>query len=277
MSALQVIGDPVLHSLSPVIHGAMLKRLGLDIPYTAHVVKRGELGEYFAWAEKNGVTGFNATMPHKQDLIPLLDEVDGDAALFGAVNTVVMRNGRKIGYNTDGVGCLAALEEAGMWPAERVVLLGAGGAARAVALKLAGSGAKTVYVCNRTVEKAEELCEADPNGVLKSAGFAPEALAGLCGSADVLINCTNLGMAGCEQFEDLGFLEALPSHAGMFDLIYHPEKTELLSRGERLGHRVCNGLPMLIHQAIFALEYFLDRPLDHGEMGEAVRDALKNR
>lgn len=273
MSRLQVIGDPVLHSKSPRIHGAMLAKLGLDISYDTHVVRRGELADYLVWAKENGVIGFNATMPHKEDLIPLLDEVSGDAARFGAVNTVCLREGKWIGHNTDGEGCLAALQQAGLWPAERVVVLGAGGAAKAIALKLASSGARRVWVCNRTLSKAESLCAADPDRMIP-AGFDPDPLSDLCRQADLLINGTNLGMDGSAQFDSLAFLDTLPAHAGVFDAIYHPAETELLARAKKRGLTVCNGLPMLIHQAIFALEHFLDRPLDHARMGEVVRKAL---
>ena len=109
--SLQVIGDPVLHSKSPALHGAMLSALGLDIPYDARTVRRGELPEYLTWAEEHGVTGFNATMPHKEDLIPLLDEVDPLAQSIGAVNTVCLRAGKWVGFNTDGAGALSALGE----------------------------------------------------------------------------------------------------------------------------------------------------------------------
>lgn len=271
---LQVIGDPVLHSKSPLIHSAMLAELGLEIPYDAHVVKKGDLPAYLAWAKENGVTGFNATMPHKEALIPLLDELGEDAARFGAVNTVCLREGRFIGHNTDGEGCLAALKEAGLWPAKHIVVLGAGGAAKAMALKLASSGAEQVWVCNRTLSKAERLCAGYSNMI--PAGFDPGTLARLCGEADLLINGTNLGMNGCpHQFETFDFLNALPSRAGVFDAIYHPAETELLSQAKKRGLTVCNGLPMLIHQAIFALEHFLNRPLDHPRMAEVIQTALK--
>lgn len=269
---LQVIGDPVLHSLSPRIHGAMLRELGLDIPYDAHVVKKGGLPEYLAWARENGVTGFNATMPHKEDLIPHLDEVGEDASRFGAVNTVCLREGKWIGHNTDGAGCLAALKGCGMWPAKQVAVLGAGGAAKAVALKLATSGAETVWVCNRTVDKGARLCTL-PN--MKATDFHPETLETVCARADLVVNCTNLGMEGCaHQFKSFGFLDALHAGAGVFDLIYHPAETELLKQARARGLNTCNGLPMLIHQAIFALEYFLDRPLDHERMGEVIQSVL---
>ena len=268
---LQVIGDPVLHSLSPRIHGVMLRELGLDIEYTAHVVKKGGLPEYFRWAKENGVIGFNATMPHKEDLLPLLDELDGDAARCGAVNTVCLKDGRTVGHNTDGEGALAALREAGMWPAENIVVLGAGGAAKAVALKLASSGAKQVWVCNRTAAKAEAICTL-PN--MTPAAFDRETLSALCAQADVLVNATNLGMDGQPQFESLDFISALPNRAGVFDVIYHPAQTELLKRAAERGLNTCNGLPMLIHQAIFALEHFLDRSLDHEHMGTIIKTVL---
>lgn len=271
MSILQVIGDPVLHSLSPKIHGAMLAELGLDIEYNAHVVKKGDLPAYFQWAKDNGVIGFNATMPHKEDLLPLLDELSADAARFGAVNTVCLRNNRWHGFNTDGEGCLAALKEADMWPAKNIVVLGAGGAAKAVALKLASSGAETVWVCNRTLSKAEALCTL-PN--MTPASFDLEILETLCANADLLVNGTNLGMEGQLQFENLGFVNSLPSHAGVFDVIYHPTETELLKHAAKRGLNTCNGLPMLIHQAIFALEHFLNRPLDHEHMGNIIKTVL---
>jgi len=106
---LQVIGDPVLHSKSPVLHGAMLSALGLDAAYDARVVRRGELPDYLRWARDHGVAGFNATMPHKEDLLPLLDGMDPAARLTGAVNTVCLREGAWVGFNTDGGGAVYAL------------------------------------------------------------------------------------------------------------------------------------------------------------------------
>ena len=272
---LQVIGDPVLHSKSPLLHTAMLARLGLELPYTPRVVPKGGLPDYLAWAKAHGVMGFNATMPHKEDLVPLMDELGADAARVGAVNTVCVRGGKLIGHNTDGAGCLAALEAAGLWPRQQVVVLGAGGAAKAVALALAAGGARQVWVCNRTLSKADALAQADPSQVLTAADFSPDTLARLCARAELLVNCTNLGMDGCGQFDSLDFLDALPPEAGVFDLIYHPEETALLSRARQLGLAVHNGLTMLVYQAVLALEYFLDRPLDRRAMARAALEALE--
>lgn len=277
---LQVIGDPVLHSKSPVIHGAMLELLGLNVEYTAHVVRRGELPQYLNWARENGVTGFNATMPHKEDLIPLLDEADPAAQLMGAVNTVCLRDGKWTGFNTDGAGAVAALEEGlGLDPAGlTVTLLGAGGAAKAVALALSANRAERVFVCNRTLARAEQLCAQDPLGRLSPAGFDPDILRRCAERSRLLVNCTNLGMEGCpHQFVDFSFLDALPSGAGVFDLIYHPNQTELLAQARRRGLPALNGLPMLVNQAVLALEHFLDRPLDRPAMAAAAAAALNQK
>lgn len=274
---LQVIGDPVLHSKSPVIHRAMLRALGLDIDYTAHLVRRGELPDYLRWARDNGVTGFNATMPHKEDLIPLLDEIDPAARTVGAVNTVCLREGRWVGFNTDGGGAVAALKDGlGVDPAGlTVTLLGAGGAAKAVALALSQAGAGRVFVCNRTLARGSELCAHDPLGRLAPEGFDGDTLRRCAAQSRLLVNCTNLGMEGCpHQFEDFGFLDALPQGAGVFDLIYHPAETELLSQARRRGLGALNGLPMLVDQAVLALEHFLNRPLDRKAMGSAAAKAL---
>lgn len=274
---LQVIGDPVLHSKSPVLHGAMLSALGLDAAYDARVVRRGELPDYLRWARDHGVAGFNATMPHKEDLLPLLDGMDPAARLTGAVNTVCLREGVWVGFNTDGAGALSALGEVlGFDPAgSTVTLLGAGGAAKAVALALAEAGAERVRVCNRTLERAGELCARHPR--LTPAPFDPDTLERLCRGADLLVNCTSLGMEGCpRQFEGFSFLDALPPHGAVFDLIYHPAETELLAQARRRGLRAMNGLPMLVWQAVLALEHFLNRPLDRGAMAAAASAALEH-
>jgi shikimate dehydrogenase len=275
---LQVIGDPVLHSKSPVLHGAMLSALGLDAAYDARVVRRGELPDYLRWARDHGVAGFNATMPHKEDLLPLLDGIDPAARLTGAVNTVCLREGAWVGFNTDGAGALSALGEVlGFDPAgSTVTLLGAGGAAKAVALALAQAGAERVQVCNRTLERAVELCARHPR--LTPAPFDPDTLERLCRGADLLVNCTSLGMEGCpRQFEGFSFLDALPPHGAVFDLIYHPAETELLAQARRRGLRAMNGLPMLVWQAVLALEHFLNRPLDRGAMAAAASAALEHK
>ena len=273
---LCVIGEPVLHSKSPLIHNTMLSALGLDYVYLCQPVPRGSAEEWLRCAKFAGYAGFNATMPHKEVLFPLMDETDEDARLYRAVNTVCIKNGRVYGYNTDGRGFLRALEDLDTTPeGKTVLLLGAGGAARAVALKLVQQGAKAVFVCNRTVEKAATLCAHDPQGCLAPAGFDSATLRRLAARADLVVNCTSLGMEGTQgQFEDLAFLEALPAGAPVFDLIYAHAETELLRRARELGHPTANGLGMLVYQAVFALEHFTNTTIDAAAMAEVLRNVL---
>lgn len=276
MKKLCVIGDPVVHSKSPLIHTAMLKELGLDYVYLHQQVKRGETESWVERARAEGYAGFNATMPHKEALVPLMDELDEDAGMYGSVNTVCMRDGKLYGHNTDGRGFLAALADEGISVAgKNILLLGAGGAAKAVALKLAQQGAGRVTVCNRTVSKSEELCKQNP-AVLVAADFSAGTLTRLAEESELLVNCSSLGMEGTGgRFEDLSFLEALPSRAAVCDLIYFPAETELLRAARRLGHQTVNGLGMLLWQAIFALEHFTDTRIDGPSMARLLRKTIR--
>ncbi len=275
MKKLCVIGDPVAHSKSPLINGAMLEALGLPYEYGSQFVPRGEVATWLTRAVAEGYGGFNATMPHKEALFPLMDVLDEDARLYGSVNTVCIRNGKVYGYNTDGRGFAAALGQIGVGiRGGRFTLLGAGGAARAVAFKLAQQGAARVNLCNRTPRRAEELCRHAP-AILRPAGFDRETLRTLAGESDVLINCTSLGMEGvAEDFEEFSFLESLPCGAAVCDLIYAPPETRLLAHARSLGYTTMNGLGMLIWQAIFALEQFTDTSIDGHAMTALLRKRL---
>ncbi len=276
MKQLCVIGDPVTHSKSPLIQNTMLRALGLDYEYGLQTVKSGELSDWLARVRTEGWAGFNATMPHKESLVPHMDELDEDARLYGAVNTVCYRNGKLYGFNTDGGGFVRALEQANIpIKGTRFVLLGAGGAAKAVTLKLVQQGAGRVTVCNRTVEKAAALTSHSPH-TMSACGFTLSELSKTCSECDVLINCTNLGMNGSPQFETLDFLDALPAGTPVCDLIYHPLETALLKRAKEQGHPIMNGLPLLIHQAILALEYFTQTKIDTDAMLPLVKKALAN-
>ncbi|MBP1736509.1 MAG: Shikimate 5-dehydrogenase alpha [Oscillospiraceae bacterium] len=273
---LCVIGDPVLHSKSPLLHNTMLRALGLDYVYLCQPVPRGRLADWVYAAMVADYAGFNATMPHKEALVPMMDELDGDARLCGAVNTVAIRDGRLLGYNTDGAGFAAMLARKGVPVAGReIVLLGAGGAAKSVALKLAGIGAKRVTVLNRTLEKAESIREKAPQ-VIAAAGFTPDILRERAGHAEILINCTSLGMEDTAgQFEEFSFLEHLPSEAVVCDLIYHPAETRLLAEAKARGHLALNGLGMLVHQAILALEHMTGVRLDAAAMANLLEGTLR--
>ncbi len=274
---LCVIGDPVSHSKSPIIHNSMLKHLDLPFVYDYQTVKSGELEKWFSDAKKMGYVGFNATMPHKVDLLKFVDEIDEDAKMYGAINTVSIKNDKVYGYNTDGKGFLRSLEDKGVSPKfKEIVILGAGGAASAVALKLASEGAKKVTVCNRSVEKAEKLCENFPE-IMFATDFSAENISKTCETAEILINCTSLGMEGTgKNFESLEFLNSLPSTAIVCDLIYYPEKTELLFEAEKRGLKTLGGLKMLVYQAVFAMEFMTGERVDVEEMARLVINVLSS-
>ncbi len=268
---LCVIGDPVSHSKSPLIHNTMLTFLNLPFHYDYQTVSSGELVKWFDDAKKLGYVGFNATMPHKVDLLEFVDEIDEDAKLYGAINTVSLRDGKIFGYNTDGMGFVRSLESRGFTPVDQeVVILGAGGAASAVALKLVQQGAKKVTVCNRSVEKAEKLCEKFPKKMF-ARDFSMATLREVSQSADILINCTSLGMEGTgKEFESFEFLNEMPQTAVVCDLIYYPENTKLLLEAKKLGLSTMGGLGMLIYQAIFALQFMTGEILDIDQMASLI-------
>lgn len=271
---LCVIGDPVGHSKSPLIQNTMLKALGLDYVYLCQPVPRGQCKAWLDCAKFAGYAGFNATMPHKEELVPLMDELDEDARLIGAVNTVCIREGKAWGYNTDGEGFLRALADEGIHPAGRkVMVLGAGGAAKAVCLKLAQAGAE-VTVCNRTLDKAQAICDHDPEH-LRPAGFTDGELAREAARCDLLVNCTSLGMEGAAgQFADFSFLDSLKQGAPVVDLIYAPAQTELLRQAKSRGHQTANGLGLLVNQAVLSLEYFTGTAIDAAEMKKQIAEVL---
>ena len=275
MKKLCVIGDPIDHSLSPVIQNAMIGAAGLDFVYGACRVAGGDTAQWLTRAKAEGYAGFNATMPHKENLLSLVDELDDEARRLGAVNTVAIRDGKAYGYNTDARGFLQALCQVGMEPEGKTVLvLGAGGAAKAVVHKLMQAGAKAVIVANRTLARAEELCT--QTGAM-ACDFSAGSLADCAARSDLLVNCTNLGMTGvANQFADLSFLERLPTHAGVFDLIYSPRKTALLERAEQLDLQISNGLGMLIWQGVYALEHFANEKLDEDALAATARAALED-
>lgn len=271
---LCVIGDPVMHSKSPIIQNAMIEALGLDYIYLCQPVPRGEAGRWLECATYSGYTGFNATIPHKEELFPLMDQVDEFARKAGAVNTICIKNGKYYGYNTDCGGILRALADLGVDPAgKKVLLLGAGGAAKGVAVALTGVGA-TVTVCNRTVDRAEELCQIDPDH-MTPASMELEILCKLSAGSDLVINCTSLGMERTgADFPDLSFVDALPNRAAVLDAVYAPPETSLIKRARETGHPAANGMGMLLHQAILALEHFTGEKIDVEKAKAAALRAL---
>lgn len=274
MKQLFVIGDPVAHSLSPLLHQTMIDQTGAAYRYDVRTVRPEELPAFVRWAKDGGCAGFNVTMPHKEAILPLLDEVDTTAASCGAVNTVCIREGRAIGHNTDGTGFLDSLAGQGFYPQGRtVLLLGAGGAAKAVGHALAAAGAGRIIVCARRLERAAALAAQLP-GCGEGTVLAQDAIQQAAAACDLLVNATPLGMAGSPAFAGLDFLQAMPPHAVVYDLVYHPRRTALLEAAARQGLRTVGGIDLLIRQAVRAFTFFTGETPDTAALYDALREPL---
>lgn len=241
-----VMGHPIAHSRSPMLHGYWLERYGIAGSYERVDVAPDDLGQFFAAFREAGWAGGNVTVPHKLSVIPFLDRIDEAATKLGAVNTIWWEGGRLVGGNTDWIGFLGNLDElAPGWDrdAKRAVVIGAGGAARAAAYAL-GERGLSVALCNRTTGTAEELA-AHFGGM---SGHPLDALPDLMREADVLVNTTSLGMLGKPPLDV--DLSSLKPGATVYDVVYVPLETGLLKAAKLRGHRAVDGLGMLLHQAV---------------------------
>lgn len=274
-----VFGFPVAHSLSPAIHNAAFAALGLPWIYVPFLVEPDGLGPALRGAAALGIVGVNLTIPHKERVLPYLDAIDAEASALGAVNTVHMVGGRLTGYNTDGHGFAEPLRRRGVeLAAQRAVVIGAGGAARAVVLRLAREGARTV-VANRTPSRAAALA-ADANRIagreaveaidLADAAALRRALV----SASLLVNTTSVGMEPREA-EELGLPEGvLRPGLLVYDLVYRPETTRLLAAARAAGAETLGGAEMLVHQGAAAFSIWTGQAAPVDVMLRAMSRAL---
>ncbi|MDP2674038.1 MAG: shikimate dehydrogenase [Dehalococcoidia bacterium] len=276
-----VIGYPAKQSLSAVFQQAAFDHLGLDLRYEAWPTPEERLAEVVQGLRAPDRLGANVTIPHKEAVLPLMDETDELARRVGAVNTIVNREGRLHGHNTDVGGFLRALrEDGGFDPAgARVLVAGAGGAARAIVIALIDAGAASVTVINRTFPRAGRLVrELQPHAAGTELHALPDVHASWAASVlscRLLINCTSVGMAGTQEEKDSPVpIDLIPAGALVFDLIYRPVDTPLMAAARKRGGRVVGGLPMLIYQGAdsFRLWTGLEPPID--VMFRAARKAL---
>ncbi|GED72401.1 shikimate dehydrogenase (NADP(+)) [Brevibacillus reuszeri] len=270
-----LFGHPVSHSQSPMMHNAAFAEMGLGFAYVAFDVEPANLEDAVAGIRALGLKGINVTIPHKVAIMPMLDEIDPLAKRIGAVNTVVINEGRLIGYNTDGMGYVRSLvEETGIvLDQQTVTMVGAGGAARAVAFTLAEKGVKEIRIINRSRERAAVLAEhvgtIVPTKIVEQ-GEGKDAIA----DSSLLINTTSIGMLPHVQETPVP-TEWLHNQLTVSDLIYNPLETRLLSEARAIGATVHSGVGMFVNQGALAFELWTGQLAPTEIMREIVLQQLQ--
>ena len=277
MSLVGILGHPVGHSLSPAFQNAAFKECGLDVRYELWDTPAEALAGRVVSLRDPKYLGANVTIPHKVAVFPMLDELGGQAARVGAVNTIVNRSGRLYGFNTDGPGFVAALKNEAAFDAagKHILLLGAGGAARGIAFALAEARAAHVAILNRSHDRALKLAaDVAATGVEVSAPAAEPDL----GPFDCIVNCTSLGMHGGPAPDGVpcSIENARPGTLAV-DIVYAPARTPFLIAAGDAGLNTVGGLPMLVYQGALAFELWtgVHAPVD--VMFDAARKALAAR
>ncbi len=281
-----LIGHGLKHSISPQFQQAAFDHLGLDVRYELWDVGDDGLPEVVQRLREPSRLGANVTIPYKEMVMRLLDDIDPAAAVIGAVNTIVKRDGSLGGHNTDSTGFVRALrQEGGFDPwGKRAVLLGAGGVARAAGFALAGAGVASLVLADVVAEKAQGLAADLRRTSARDGGPGPaiEALTQdgprfgeAVSRCDLLVNCSPVGMkhSATEGRAPLS-AELVPKGALVYDLVYNPAETRLLRDARAAGARTLGGLAMLVYQGAAAFEMWMERPAPVDIMMQAARDAL---
>jgi shikimate dehydrogenase len=269
-----VIGDPIRHSKSPTMLNRAFRERGINGAYAAFHVTGDRLGQAIEGVRGLGMRGLNVTIPHKIEVMAYLDEIHEGARAAGAVNTIVNDNGRLIGYNTDGIGYVRSLKEEVQPELEgrKIIVLGAGGAARGILWALAQEKPESILLANRTEEKAIELASSfAPELGISAIGW--QELRAACAEADVVINTTSVGMS---PNVDASPIDAswLTSGSVASDLIYNPLKTAFLKQAEERGCRIHGGLGMFIYQGAYAFEYWTGESAPIDAMRSVVMESF---
>lgn len=265
-----IIGDPVAHSLSPVMHNAAFEKHGMDAVYLAFRVFSEEVGDAIRGAKSLGISGLNVTIPLKEKALFFVD-AEPIAKKIGAINTIDFSSGTPVGYNTDGIGSLRVLKETvGQIKGKNVLILGAGGAAKAISFYLDGEGAK-ITIANRTKERAVHLTSKLSNADFSGLGVELEKR---IEASDILINATSVGM---HPNEDATLVSADMMHPDLvvFDIVYNPMETKLLREAKRAGvKKRVDGVKMLVYQGAASFRIWTKEEPPIETMEKAVRAAL---
>jgi len=271
-----VIGDPIEHSLSPEMHNAAFQELNLDFVYVAFRVKKNELGKAILGARSLDVHGLNVTMPHKNAVMKYLDEIDPTAGSIGAVNTILNDKGRLIGYNTDGAGALRALKENGVGlEGKKLLLLGAGGAGKAIAFYVAQE-VDELKIFNRNTPKAEKLAQLlrkEFGKKIDGNSLSAEIVKDELEDADILINATSVGMHPHVN-RSLVDPSWLRPDLCVMDIVYNPTETKLVKDARLMGAKVVSGIEMLVFQGVASFEIWTDHQAPVKVMKEVVLKKL---
>lgn len=276
-----IFGWPVGHTLSPIMHNTAFAALNLNWVYVPLPIKPERIKNAVLSLKTFNLIGANITVPHKQAIMRYLDYIDPSAQNIGAVNTIAVKDGKICGYNTDSDGFLQSLREADFDPkGARCLVLGAGGAARAVVYSLANAGADKISVYNRTVERAAFLAE-DLKTTFADTEFSfellsPKMLRAADGNFDLVVNTTSLGMTPNPDSTPWPDDIPLPD-AAIYDLVYNPLQTRLLQRAEEAGLKTIDGLGMLIHQGAKSFEIWTGQRPPTDITRQAVLQELQNR
>ena len=281
-SPLGIIGYPIGHSISPRFQQAGLDELAAGYQYLPYEVPPDLVADFIASLRSDSVRGINVTVPHKEAVMPFLDEIDEWAAEAGAVNTIVNRGGRLVGYNTDGYGFLRALREsADLDPAgKRALILGAGGSARGVVQALLRAGVAELVIANRTLERAKALADLAANREVPARAIALNAVAmdGVPVTTDLIVNCTSLGMYhGPDEAASPMAASQIPPSALVYDLVYNPMLTPLLREAHLVGAPTLGGISMLVYQGAASFELWLEKPAPVSVMMQAAMAAMRER
>ncbi len=253
-----LLGYPVAHSLSPQLHNAAFRALGMDWKYELLETPHHQLAQAVDRLRKDDCGGANVTLPHKETITKWLDQLGDSARQVGAVNTIVKRDGKLIGENTDMAGFMRALDDARVNPrGAQVIILGAGGAARAVAFALASAGISRLTIVNRTASRAQELGERLQR---HHPGLALEVnRRDDLGNADIIVNATSVGMVPNVAESPLPKEYRVPRGAVAFDLVYNPAETRFLIEARDAGAKTIGGMGMLAHQGAVAFKLWTGR------------------
>lgn len=275
---LGIFGYPVGHTLSPLIQNAAIEALCLPYVYIPFEVSPENLRSAINGIKSLGITGVNITVPHKEKVLPFLDEITEEASLIGSVNTIKNKNGRLIGHNTDSRGYIRSLrEDAGFDPkGKKALIIGAGGAARGVIAGLSVNGISEILIANRTLEKGEALA-AEFGGKFKEIKFSAHPLSALTdpailSSLDLIVNATSLSLEDKTIGVELSFT---PPHALISVIAYKPPMTSFLKQAQEAGRKTLDGLGMLLYQGAISFEIWTSREAPILIMRKALLEAVK--